>query len=52
MHCDDGQLRAGKGITMHCNDGQLRAGKGIQCNYTDANFKIEKKDAKKLTKVA
>lgn len=39
-------------MTMHCDDGQLRAGKGIQCNYTDANFKIEKKDAKKLTKVA
>ena len=52
MHCNDGQLRAGKGITMHCNDGQLRAGKGIQGNYIDANSELEKKDVKKLTKVA
>lgn len=39
-------------ITMHCNDGQLRAGKGIQGNYIDANSELEKKDVKKLTKVA
>ncbi len=51
MHCNDGQLRAGKGITMHCNDGQLRAGKGIKENYIDANSE-EKIDTKKFTKVA
>ena len=50
-HCNDGQLRAGKGITMHCNDGQLRAGKGIKENNTDANSE-EKIDTKKFTKVA
>ena len=48
MHCNDGQLRAGKGITMHCNDGQLRAGKGIQGNYIDANPELEKKTQKNL----